>query len=295
MASFTGRAAIVTGAGKGLGRAHARFLAAHGAAVLVNGRRRSGGGQEGSVDRVVEEIRRAGGIADPDYGDAADPGTGARMVEAALAHFGRLDIVIANAGITEAVAFRRQSLDDFRRVMEINFFGALAVVHAAFRVMHSAGYGRILLTTSTAGLYGDAGLPAYSASKAALIGLMRVLSLEGARRGVLANAIAPYATTQMTEALMPAPLHAPLDPDRVAPVAAWLVSERQRRSGDIVICGGGALRVARMMESGSIQVVEDGATLEDQVEAVEAAGPFRPMASAQAEFADFLAALGLAA
>lgn len=295
MASFTGRVAIVTGAGRGLGRAYALFLAAHGASVVVNGRRHASDESGGSADRVVEEITRAGGVATSDYGDATDVTTGAQVVETALTRFGRLDILIANAGVNESVSFRKQSLDDFRRVMEVNFFGTLAVAHCAFRAMYAAGYGRILLTTSTAGLYGGVGLPAYSASKAAVVGLMRALSLEGARGGVLVNAIAPYATTRMTEALTPARLHAPFAPDKVVPVAAWLVGEKQRRSGEIVICGGGALRVARMMESGSALLADGGVTVEDRVASLDAAGGFRPMVSAQAEFSDFVAAIGLVA
>lgn len=295
MTHFAGRVAIVTGAGKGLGRAYARFLAARGALLVVNNRRHAGEESGGSADRVVEDIVRARGSAVADYGDAADPTAGERMVNAALAHFGRLDILIANAGIDESVAFRKQSLEDFRRVMEVNFFGTLAVAHAAFRAMYAAGYGRILLTTSTAGLYGGHYLPAYSASKAAVIGLMRVLRLEGARGGVLVNAIAPYATTQMTKALTPSALHAPLDPDRVAPVAAWLVNEDLRRSGEVIIAGGGALRIARVMESASAMLPGDGDSFETLVAALDAAGEFRPKDSAQAEFADFLAALGLAA
>lgn len=295
MAGFTGRVAIVTGAGKGLGRAYARFLAAHGAAVLVNNRRHPGEEDGGSADRVVAEIAAAGGTAAADHGDAADPDSGRAMVDAALARFGRLDILIANAGINEGIAFRRQRLDDFRRVMEVNFFGTLAVAHAAFRVMYEAGYGRILLTASTAGLYGGYGLPAYSASKAAVIGLMRVLSLEGARAGVLANAISPYATTQMTESLTPASLHAALDPGRVAPVAAWLVGENQRRSGQVFLAGAGALRVARMAESDTLVLPAADRDIEAQVAGLEAVTAYRPMASAQAEFADFVGSLGLAA
>jgi len=295
MASFTGRVAIVTGAGKGLGRAYALFLAARGASVIVNNRRHARDESGDPADRVADEIVRAGGTAVSDDGDAMDASAGAQMVETALARFGRLDILIANAGVNESVPFRKQSLDDFRRVMEVNFFGTLAVAHSAFRAMYAAGYGRILLTTSTAGLYGGVGLPAYSSSKAAVIGLMRALSLEGARGGVLVNAIAPYATTHMTEALTPARLHVPFDPDKVAPVAAWLVSEKQRRSGEIIICGGGALRVARMTESGSALLADDGTTLEDRITSLDAAGGFRPMASAQAEFSDFVAAIGLVA
>jgi len=294
MTDFTGRVAIVTGAGKGLGRAYAHFLAERGASLLINNRRHAGEQGGSSADRVVAEIVDAGGSAVADYGDATDVASGERMVAAALARFGRLDILIANAGVNESVTFRNQGLEDFRRVMEVNFFGTLAVAHAAFRAMYAAGYGRILLTTSTAGLYGGLRLPAYSASKAAVIGLMRVLSLEGARGGVLANAIAPYATTQMTKALTPAELHAPLDPEKVAPVAAWLVSEGLRRSGEVVVAGGGALRITRVMESDSARLAGDGTSVEESLASLDDAGKFRSMASAQAEFADFVAALGLA-
>jgi NAD(P)-dependent dehydrogenase (short-subunit alcohol dehydrogenase family) len=293
MSAFAGRAAIVTGAGHGLGRSYARFLAAQGASVLVNNRLRPGEGSAGSADRVVGEILAEGGIAAADHGDAADPSSGERMVAAALRYFGRLDILICNAGVNEAVTFRKQDMADFRRVFEINLFGTAAVAQAAFRVMHAAGFGRILVTTSTAGLLGDVGLPAYSASKAAVIGLMRVLALEGARRGILANAIAPYATTRMTKALTPPTLHGPFDPDRVAPVAAWLVHDRQRRSGEVFIVGAGALRIARVMQSGIAVVDDDPESIESGMAAVERETRFRAAASATADFAEFAAALGL--
>lgn len=293
MNAFAGRTAIVTGAGHGLGRAYARLLAAEGARVLVNNRLRPDDDSRGSADRVVAEITAAGGIAAADHGDAADPASGERMVEAALDLFGRLDILVCNAGVNEAVAFRKQDLADFRRVVEINLFGTVSVAQAAFRAMHAASYGRILLTTSTAGLFGDVGLPAYSASKAAVIGLMRVLALEGARSGILANAIAPYATTRMTETMTPAALHGSFDPDRVAPVAAWLVHERQRRSGEIFIAGAGALRIARVMESRIAVVGDSPDFIEAGVASLEQDARFRAAATAREEFAGFVAALGL--
>lgn len=293
MSAFAGRAAIVTGAGHGLGRAYARLLAAQGAHVLVNNRLRPGEASDGSADRVVDEITAAGGVAAADHGDAADPASGERMVAAALRRFGRLDILICNAGVNEATTFRKQDLADFRRVVEINLFGTAAVAQAAFRVMHAAGFGRILLTTSTAGLFGDLGLPAYSASKAAVIGLMRALALEGARRGIIVNAIAPYATTRMTEALMPPSLHAAFDPDRVAPVAAWLVHERQRRTGQVFVVGGGGLRIAGVTQTRLAPVADDPERIEDAVAAVEGEARTLATVSATDDFAEFAAALGL--
>jgi NAD(P)-dependent dehydrogenase (short-subunit alcohol dehydrogenase family) len=245
---FESRVAIVTGAGKGLGRAYALLLARQGARVVVNNRRH-GSDAQASADRTVEDIRAAGGTAVADYNDVVSPGAGEALLGTALTAFGRLDIVIANAGVSEGRSFHKQSMDEFRHTFEVNLFGTAAVLQPAYSHLYEQRSGRVLLSTSVAGLYGEHGLPAYSASKAAVLGLMYALSQEGAARGVRVNAIAPYAATQMTAAHMPPELTGKLRPEDVAPVAAWLVSDDCALNGEIVITGGGRIARARMMET----------------------------------------------
>ena len=247
-ASFAGRVVIITGAGKGLGRAYARHLAARGARVLVNNRSHAGEGRA-SADRVVAEIRAAGGEAAADYSEITDAGAGARLVERALDTWGRLDAHIANAGVSEGRSFHKQSVEEFRQNFEVNLFGTVNVLHPVFRHLYEQRGGAVLLSTSVAGLYGEHGLPAYSSSKAALLGLTYALAHEGAGRGVRVNAIAPYAATQMTEAHLPEGLRERMAPDHVAPVAAWLVDERCALNGEIVISGAGRIARARMHET----------------------------------------------
>jgi NAD(P)-dependent dehydrogenase (short-subunit alcohol dehydrogenase family) len=245
---FDGKVALVTGAGKGLGRAYARLLARLGAGVVVNNRRH-GFDEPASADRTVAEIETAGGVAVAEYSDITTRGAGEALLETALAAFGRLDIVIANAGVSEGRSFHKQSMKEFRDTVETNLFGTAAVLHPAFRHFYEQRAGCLLLSTSVAGLYGEHGLPAYSASKAALLGLMYSLSQEGAPRGIRVNALAPYAATQMTAAHLKGELERRLRPDHVAPVAAWLVSDLCDISGEILIAGGGKVTRAHMMEA----------------------------------------------
>jgi NAD(P)-dependent dehydrogenase (short-subunit alcohol dehydrogenase family) len=178
------------------------------------------------------------------------------MVEQALEAFGRLDIVVPNAAISPERSVHRMPLDDFRQVMDINFFGGLYLTQAAIPHLRAKGYGRLVFIISTAGLHGGHGLAAYSASKAALVALMQCVALENSEKGVRSNALAPYAATQMTRDAMPAPLHELLTPDRVAPLLGWLASPDCNLSGEIVISGGGALRFAGMTES-DCQIIPD--------------------------------------
>lgn len=251
------RVAIVTGAGKGLGRAYAEYLAGQGIRVLANNRSHpTDAPGETSAERVVKAIHSAGGEAIANLDGVDDPRSGQRMVEQALATWGRLDILIANAGVELGEAFHKMTLESLRRVMEINFFGTLHAVHAAYPVMREARYGRIVATISTAGLHGNHGMTAYSSSKAALIGLMRSLALEGASRNVHVNAISPFAATPMTGRFFNEALTQKLGTARVAPVVAWLVSEECALNGEILVAGGGVLRRAAMLEA-------RGATLAD--------------------------------
>ena len=232
------RVAIVTGAGIGLGRAYALELARRGLRVVVNNRRRELDTQgRGSADRVVEEIRAAGGEAIADYEDVCDAGAGERLVNQALATWGRLDALVNNAGVDQHASFHRIDLAAFRAIFEVNFFGTLQVTHAAWAPMRAAGHGRILVSTSSAGLHGLHGLSSYAASKAALIGLARTLAAEGASRDVFCNAIAPYAATRMTEAHLGDQSRAEMAPERIAPLVADLVSAESRINGEVIVAG----------------------------------------------------------
>ncbi|MCX8499096.1 MAG: SDR family NAD(P)-dependent oxidoreductase, partial [Caulobacteraceae bacterium] len=191
------RVAIVTGAGKGLGRAYALALAATGVAVVVNNRW-TDRSQPSSAASVVEEIGAAGGLAVASLEAAEAPDAGAAMVALALEHFGRLDAVVANAGIASPTRFHRETPQAFRALMDINFYGTLSLIEAAWPILSAAPAGRVIVSASSAGLHGGHGLVSYSASKAALIGLVRSLAIEGKTRHLLVNAIAPYAATAMT-------------------------------------------------------------------------------------------------
>ncbi len=250
------RVIIVTGAGKGLGRAYALQLAAAGAAVVVNNRW-SDRKQPSSADAVAAEIRAAGGRAVTSYAPAEDPSSGDDMVRLALDAFGRLDGVIANAGVPEAASFGRQTLEEFHGVFDINFLGTLHVLHAAWKVMVAQKYGRVVVSTSSAGLHGNRGMPAYSASKAALIGLMHALALEGERADLKANAIAPYAATPMTDKYITPDLAKRMAPEAVAPLAAWLMSEACNLTGQTFVAGSGSVRCAWMVEGTSYPLGDD--------------------------------------
>jgi NAD(P)-dependent dehydrogenase (short-subunit alcohol dehydrogenase family) len=243
------RVAIVTGAGTGLGRAYALRLAADGLRVLVNNRRREVDERgRGSADRVVEEILAAGGVAVANHEDVCADGAGERMVAQALATWGRLDVLVNNAGVDQHAAFHRIDLASFRAIFDVNFLGTLQVTHAAWAHMRRAGHGRVLVSTSSAGLHGLHGLSAYAAAKAALIGLARTLAAEGADHDLFCNAIAPYAATRMTAAHVAEALRERMAPELVAPLVSALVSERSRLNGQVLVVGQGWARRAATVE-----------------------------------------------
>jgi NAD(P)-dependent dehydrogenase (short-subunit alcohol dehydrogenase family) len=253
MFRFEDRVAIITGAGNGLGRAYALDLAARGARVVVNNRRRATDAPgETSAERTVAEIRAAGGTAVADFEDVRVEASGARMVAHALDTWGRLDIVINNAGVGQHRAFHDLDIAGFLDVFEVNFHGSLYLTHAACLHMRTQSYGRIVMSASSAGLHGLHGLSAYSASKAALVGLMRALAQEGARRNIACNAICPYATTNMTAAQSPAEMARTMPPELVAPMVAYLASETCRLNGRIIVAGKGAFRRAAMVEGAGL-------------------------------------------
>ena len=245
---LTERTIIVTGAGKGLGRAYALHLASLGASVVVNNRSHADDEQR-SADKVVAEIVAAGGQAVGEYSSVETDGAGQRMLDAALDRFGRVDGIILNAGVAEACTFRNQSVAQFRQVMEINLMGSVNVLHPIYCHLYDQGHGAIVLTTSVAGLYGEHGMPAYSASKAGLLGLTRALSKEGGTHGLRINVLAPYAATNMTDANLNDEQRQLLQAASVAPVAAWLVSDECALNGEVVVSGAQRLSRAQVAES----------------------------------------------
>lgn len=239
---LSNKVVAITGAGKGLGRAYARYFAAHGASVVVNNRRHDGE-KRASADSVVNEITNAGGRAVAEYSSVEDPDSGKRLLACALDTYGRLDSVIANAGVMENSAFRHQTLPQLKSNLEINLHGTLHTAHPSFQYFCQQKRGSLVLTISSAGLFGEHGLPAYSCSKAALIGLMRSLSLEGASKNVTVNAISPYGATQMIDGHVSAKAFAQLAPEKVAPVVAWLTQSEV--TGEVLIAGGGGVSRAQ--------------------------------------------------
>jgi NAD(P)-dependent dehydrogenase (short-subunit alcohol dehydrogenase family) len=225
---FDGRVAIVTGAGGGLGRSHALALARRGAKVVVNdlgGMRDGSGGSPEAALRVVEEIRSAGGEAIADGSSVTDYAGVAEMVAKAMARWSRVDILVNNAGILRDKTFAKMELDDFRAVLEVHLMGAVNCTKAVWEIMRQQNYGRIVMTTSASGLYGNFGQANYSAAKMALVGLMQTLALEGARHNIRVNCLAPTAATRMTEDLFPAEMLKLVTPEAVSPGVLALTAE----------------------------------------------------------------------
>lgn len=245
---LAGKVAIITGAGKGLGRAYALELASRGARLIINNRCHPDDTIR-SADAVAAEIVAAGGEAAPDYSGAEDPSCGEQLLSLALTQFGRLDIVIANAGVSEATSFHKQPLEEFRRVVEINLMGTVHLLRPTFAYLYHQRRGAIVVSSSAAGLYGEHGLPAYSASKAAVIGLCQALALEAASHHVRVNTIAPFANTAMTQESLSSSLRKILSPAAVAHIVAWLVSDSCDLNGETLVAGGGNIARARTLLS----------------------------------------------
>lgn len=214
---FDGRVAIVTGAGAGLGRMHALQLAARGAKVVVN--------DLGDPSAVVAEITAAGGEAIGHSGSVTDATAMQAMVDQAMQTWGRIDILVNNAGILRDKSFSKMTLEDFQLVVDVHLMGAVYATKAVWEIMRAQKYGRIVFTTSSSGLFGNFGQSNYGAAKMALVGLMQTLSLEGEKAGIRVNCLAPTATTQMTENILPAEVLAHFQPERVTPGLLHLVSE----------------------------------------------------------------------
>jgi len=225
---FDGRVAIVTGAGNGLGREHALALAARGAKVVVNdlgGARDGTGASLTAAEHVVEEIRAAGGEAMANGASVTDFAAVQAMVEAAKAKWGRVDILVNNAGVLRDKTFAKMDLDDFRFVMDVHLMGSVNCTKAVWETMREQNYGRVLMTTSSSGLFGNFGQSNYGAAKMAVVGLMQTLSIEGAKNDIRVNALAPTAATRMTEDLGARLDLDTLRPELVTPGVLYLVSE----------------------------------------------------------------------
>jgi NAD(P)-dependent dehydrogenase (short-subunit alcohol dehydrogenase family) len=236
---FGGRVAIVTGAGGGLGRQHALALAARGAKVLVNdlgGARDGSGGSVGAAQRVVDEIRAAGGEALANGASVTDFAAVQGMVQQAMDAWARVDVLVSNAGILRDKSFAKMDLDDFRLVLDVHLMGAVHCCKALWPVMQAQKYGRIVLTTSSSGLYGNFGQANYGAAKMALVGLMQTLSIEGQKSDIRVNCLAPTAATRMTEDLFPPDMLAAFSPDAVVP--AMLVLASQDAPTRTTLCAG---------------------------------------------------------
>jgi NAD(P)-dependent dehydrogenase (short-subunit alcohol dehydrogenase family) len=248
---FDDKVAIITGAGGGLGRSHALLLASLGAKVVVND---LGGNIDGTgtgkamADMVVEEIVDAGGTAVSSY-DAVDSMEGGRnIVKTAIDNFGGVDILVNNAGILIDRSFAKMEEEDWDRVLSVHLKGAYCVTHAAFPVMKENSYGRIVFTASAAGLFGNFGQANYAAAKSAMIGLMNVLKIEGAKYNINVNTIAPMAASRMTENLMPPDVLEKIKPELVSPIVAYLCSEDCGESGGIYSAAGGHFGRISVME-----------------------------------------------
>ncbi|NYT38607.1 SDR family NAD(P)-dependent oxidoreductase [Allopusillimonas soli] len=238
-----GRIAIVTGAGRGLGRAHALELARHGAKVLVSDLDADRPGADALA--VVNDIRAAGGEAHARSADVTDPLQAQAMVQSAIEQWGRVDILVNNAGILRDKTFAKMSLDDFRLVMEVHLMGAVHCTHAVWNSMRDQNYGRIVMTTSSSGLYGNFGQANYGAAKMALVGLMQTLALEGERYDIRVNCLAPTAATAMTEGLLEAEALNMLSPAAVSPAVVVLAAENAP-TRTILMAGAGGFEQANI-------------------------------------------------
>jgi len=261
---FDGKVAIVTGAGGGLGRAHALELARRGAKVVVNdlgGAVDGSGGSSAAADHTVAEIKAAGGEALANGSSVTDDAGVAHMIAQAMDAWGRIDILIANAGVLRDKSFSKMEISDFEFVVGVHLMGTVKPTKAVWEIMREQNYGRIVVTTSSTGLYGNFGQTNYGAAKLSLVGFMNTLKLEGQKNNIHVNAISPVAGTRMTENLMPPEMLKRLAPEYVTPGVVYLCSE-DAPTGVVMTAGGGVFAQARILETEGV-FLGDHVSVED--------------------------------
>lgn len=265
--SFDGQVAIITGAGGGLGRSHALELARRGAKVVVNdlgGAVDGTGGSSKAAEAVTEEILALGGEAIANGGSVSDRAGAKSMVADAMKAWGRVDILINNAGILRDSSFAKMQLDDFQVVVDVHLMGSAYCAHAVWPIMLEQGYGRILMTSSPAALVGNFGQTNYAAAKQGVVGMMQAMKLEGGRKNIRTNTIIPWAATRMSDGILPEDIAAKLPPERVTAAAAYLVSE-DAPNGTIMQAQGARYSTFHIMENEGVKL--DGAPNCDDVAA----------------------------
>jgi len=250
-----GQVAIVTGAGQGLGRCHALALAERGAKVVVNDLG-DASGKSANADAVVAEIKAAGGEAMANGANVADTEQVNDMVRQTMDAWGRVDILINNAGILRDKTFLKMSMDDFRLVVEVHLIGTANCTKAVWEIMREQNYGRIVFTTSSSGLYGNFGQANYGAAKMAMVGLMNTLHLEGSKYDIHVNCLAPTAGTAMTRGLFPEPVYKMLSPESVSPGVVFLASEGAP-SRKVLGAGGGSFAIFKGFETDGVNLLPD--------------------------------------
>jgi 3-hydroxyacyl-CoA dehydrogenase/3a,7a,12a-trihydroxy-5b-cholest-24-enoyl-CoA hydratase len=266
---FDGKVAVVTGAGGGLGRSHALLLGSRGAKVVVND---LGGAPDGTgeskmmADKVVEEIRSAGGEAVPNYDSVATMEGGESIVKTAMDHFGRIDILINNAGILRDVSFMKMQEDSWDIIFAVHVKGSFCCTKAAWPIMREQQYGRIIMTSSAAGIYGNFGQSNYSAAKMALIGLGQTLALEGKKYNILSNTIAPIADSRLTATVLPDDIRKKLKPEYVSPLVGYLCSEQCEETGCLFEVGAGSFFHLKWYRSQGSTLPTEDVTIENIAE-----------------------------
>ena len=257
---FDNRVAVITGAGGGLGRTHALLLASRGATVVVNdlgGSLDGVGGDQAAAQKVVHEIEAAGGRGLASFDDIATPEGAQRLADAALAAFGRIDVLVNNAGILRDKTLHKMAPADFEAVVRVHLLGSAWCSRAVLPAMQQQQYGRIVMTTSAAGLYGNFGQTNYAAAKLGVVGLMQALKLEAEKHGIRINTVAPVALTRMTEGLPFARLLGEAAPERVAAGVAFLASEACNFSGAVLAAGAGYFSTVRIVEGQGVHAASD--------------------------------------
>jgi NAD(P)-dependent dehydrogenase (short-subunit alcohol dehydrogenase family) len=246
------RVVVVTGAGGGLGREYALTLAKEGASVVVNdlgGARDGTGAGHNMADLVVAEIKEAGGRAVANYDSVAEPEGAENIIKTALEEFGKVDGVVSNAGILRDGTFHKMTIENWDAVLKVHLYGGYNVIRAAWPHFREQSYGRVVVATSTSGLFGNFGQANYGAAKLGLVGLINTLAQEGAKYNIKANALAPIAATRMTEDILPPEVLKNLTPEYVAPVMAYLCTEEVPDTGSVFIVGGGKVQRAALFQN----------------------------------------------